>query len=646
MKWRRISIIAMALLMVSFILCDAPFSGENRFPISDTASMDQHTNEIQYQGIPKVNDFVTSAEPSEGVLHPATIENVGYATSGHLSVRTDTSPNPAIDMPLDQDHGWVASSAEVSVWNLTQLYVINGTFEDGSPGININPNGTLGDYPNGWVAASFSTDPDQQQIAAYDNTGRSHVTVQNEAEVTNNPQHIYTHFAGTQVLWNQSMEVSPYTDQFVLSFDYLYLQGPLGTGYSGNCSIHVFINGTSVWNVSLPTLSQRGVWYSTGQVPVNIALSGNLTTFMVGLVIDETMVVDGDDDYDGDSFPDGAINTQFISVYLDDVSLVGANNPTPEQVDLEFIAGSATTPITGSSGAGAATIFNGSYWTLNPVPTQITSNSTVSFEYETLLKSHRFTNSTWTTDTGKVGVHYAVTPDASPQVSFFTYVGFSSDYENLTIRVLHPADWQNATVYDPFLSDVTGLCSVQEGLLEIPTSLLDRLGMWRFTLDTLNYADSITIEKLDALGLNWNPAGVYRSWNRTRAAITIGTATDTPDPLNLVNVTWTTPNGTDWISETLYGGMDGNINGSGFTLGPVNASAGLWSVHVHWTNGTEIACGTTTFEVHHAATLEPIETRIETESGYVVWSHLTYRDDENGDYLMDPTSSISANWSM
>ncbi|UCH05789.1 MAG: hypothetical protein JSW05_06385, partial [Candidatus Thorarchaeota archaeon] len=259
---------------------------------------------------------MTSSEPSEGVIHPTTIENVGYATSGHLSVRTDTNPNPTLDLPIDQDHSWVASSAEVSVWNLTQLYVINGTFEEGSPGININPNGTLGDYPNGWSAGSINTDPDQQQIAAYDDTGRSYVTMQNEAEVTNNPQHIYTHWAGTQVLWNQSVDVTPYTDQFVLSFDYLYLQGPLGTGYSGNCSIHVFINGTSLWQVNLPTLNQRGIWYSTGQVPINIALLGNSTTFMIGLVIDETMVVDGDDDYDGDSFPDGAINTQFISVYL------------------------------------------------------------------------------------------------------------------------------------------------------------------------------------------------------------------------------------------------------------------------------------------------------------------------------------------
>ncbi len=645
MKWRRLSIIAVALLTVSFFLCGTPFHSEFRNTISDTGLTDQFSNEILYHRSPQ-NDYATCSDPGEGVLYPATIENVGYATSGHLSVRTDTNPDPKVDLPIDQDHNWVASRAEVTVRNLTQLYVVNGTFEDGHPGININPNGISGDYPNGWSAASVSTDPDQQQIAAYYDTGRSYVTVQNEAEVTNNPQHIYTHWAGTQVLWNQSVDVSPYTDQFVLSFDYLYLQGPLGTGLSGNCSIHVFINETSVWNVSLPTLSQRGVWYSTGQVPINIALSGNLTTFMVGLVIDETMTVDGDEDYDGDSFPDGAINTQFISVYLDDVSLVGANNPTPEQVNLEFTAGSATTPITGSIGSGAAAIVNGSYWTSNPVSTQITSNSTVSFEYETRLKSHRFTDSTWTTDTEKEGVYYTVTPDVSPQVSFFTYVGFSSDYENLTIRVHHPVDWQNATVYDPFLTDVTGLCSIQQGYLEIPTSLLDRLGMWRFTLDTPNYAESITIEKLDALGLSWSPASVYRSSNRTRAAIAIGTATDTPDPLNLVNVTWTTPNGTEWFSETLNGGVDGNVNGSSFTLGPLNASAGLWSVHVRWTNGTEIAFGTTTFEVHHAATLEPIQPLIEAESGVVVWSLLRYRDAENGDYLMDPTSLISANWSM
>jgi len=637
----------MALLIVPFILYEMPFHIEVTSPISGYGSIEQRTNEIRYEGIPQINDFVTSSGPSEGVLHPTTIENVGYASSGHYSVRTDTNPDPALDLPIDQDHDWVASSAEVDIWNLTQLYVLNGTFDDGVPGVNINPNGTVTSYPNGWSAVSSNPGPEQQQIATFDDSGRRYVTVKNEGDVTNIPQREFSHYAGTSVFWNQTVDVSPYTDQFLLSFDYLYLQGPLGTGFAGNCSIHVVLDGVSVWNVSLPTLNSRDVWYSTGDIPISLPPAENTTTFMIGLVIDETMDLDGDDgDYDGDGFIDGEVNTLYISAQFDDVSLVGANRPTPEQVSLEFTAGSATTPITGSSGTGAATIANASHWVSSPVPTQITSNSTVSFEYETRLKSHRFTNSTWTTDIADEGAHYSVNPNDSPHVSFFTYVGSTGDYENLSIRVIHPGDWQNATIYDPFLSDVTSLCLIQESSLEIPTSLMDRLGMWRFTLDAPNYADSISIEKLDAFGLNWEPASVYRSWNRTRTSLTIGTGTETPDPLNLVNVTWATPNGTEWFRETLSGGIGGNINGSGLTLGPLNASAGLWSVHVHWTNGTEIACGSTTFEVHHAAELEPIEDIIEAESGDIVWSLLTYRDAENGDYLMEPASSVSANWSV
>ncbi|MCK4484572.1 MAG: hypothetical protein KAU89_07085, partial [Candidatus Thorarchaeota archaeon] len=64
-----------------------------------------------------------------------------------------------------------------------------------------------------------------------------------------------------------------------------------------------------------------------------------------------------------------------------------------------------------------------------------------------------------------------------------------------------------------------------------------------------------------------------------------------------------------------------------------------------WTNGTEVAYGTVSFNMYHTATLTPKHVEIQTESGLVVTNFLYYVDADNGEYLMDEVATIEGNWS-
>ncbi len=615
---------------------EPPFIGDFPSPFRN------HDDDIEFT---PYRAFSSSEEPITGVLDPAIVEQSGYASSGNISARTDTMSNLAYDLPLDEVHNWVASEAEVSIWNLTKVYAINGTFEEGVSGINVNPNGTVAYHPLGWDVYSNNTNVNQVQMAAFDSTGRSYITADNWGGKVGQNEH--GHYQDTRILWTQFVDNAPYTEDFILSFDYFYLRGPIdkNTTYpiTGNCSITVFADGNPIWNMSLLTLDRRGVWESSGELPITVAGISGAFDFEIGLVIDETLVLDKRWDYDTDGAPDGIGNAAYITAYLDDVSFIKATPPTPSQVDLEFTRGTEAVAVTGTSGSGSAVITNESYWQINPVSVVLSSNTSVSFDYKTRLLSHRFTNSNSETDISHEGVAYTTQFGLSPDLTLFTYIGFLGDYENPSLRVAYPIDWENATVLDPFLSDVTSQCSLGLGFFDVPGHLLDLLGWWKFMLQSPNYAKSLTPQIDD--DDDWLNETLYRSGNKTRALIEIGTPLTTPESFDLVNVSWILPNGTFWFDETLNGGEDGEIFSSTLELDSLNTTAGVWSVEVLWTNGTEVAYDIAVFEVHHVAELIALESHIVTESGSTVMNYVYYRDAENGEYLMDPSATILANWS-
>jgi len=584
--------------------------------------------------------------PASGTLNPVIVEQSGYVETGNVSARTDTATNTEQILTIDTEHNWVASSAEVDVWNLEKMYVVNGTFDRGIAGYTLNPNGTLESYPFGWSAISYNSDLDQNQMVSYEDSGRYYISVQNQAEVTNNPNHIYTHYADTTVFWNQTIDITPHTDKFLLSFEYLYLQGLLNPSFSGDFSLQVLIDDESVYNIDLPSLSERGTWFSTGQIPITVNVSPGLTTFMIGLVINNTLVVDGDNDYDLDGFPDEATNTQYIKVYIDDISLVAESPPDCDEVSLEFSVIGSTTAMIGSNGVGFGQIVNQSYWDISSLDFSITSNTSVSFDYNARLLNHRFLNSSWTTDILEQGVAYTIESGKSGNLEMYTYLGFLGVYEDLTLRIIHASDWQNITVFDPFLSDVTSSSTIQSGLITIPEILLlDRLGWWKLTGDAPNYATSAEVERYDSGSLDWVNESIFHSFDSGRLDVSLGTATETPILSNPVNFTWTLPNSTVW-AETLTTGGVGNASSSPVIFGPTNTTAGVWGVSFMWSNGTELAFGSKDFALHHTAVLESVfSNTLETVVGQPVTVYLRFLDAENGQFLMNNGAQVVGNWS-
>ncbi|MFX1580050.1 MAG: hypothetical protein ACFFBJ_10415, partial [Promethearchaeota archaeon] len=599
------------------------------------------------------DDFFTTSEasPNDGILDPVTIEHVGYTSSGTLAARTDDGTNTENSLPLDDTHSWVGSRVDLDVRDLKKLYVLNGSFSEGTAsGETFYPNGTTDYYPYGWSALSTSglVDPEVIQSVTYENTGSKYIVVQSKAKLTNNPQHWYTHYNGTSVYWNQSIDITPATSDFLLSFDYLYQFGPInGSGPAnppGNAYLEVIIDGRLVYSLSLYELTERNSWFNSGEIPISFTPSMNPTTFMIGIKTNSTFVLDADEDYDYTPGADGSSNAEYITVWFDDVSFTAATPPSFDQVDLQLAVEGTSTPITGSNGVGSTYIPATGFWTTNPVNLQVSSNTTVSFEYEAVLRSHRFSNSTWMTDNTKVGVQYTIQTGASPELTFNTYIGFIGGYINLTTRAWFPSDWQNVTVFDPFLSDVTSSCSISANMVEIPTSLMDRLGWWRFNLDAPNYAKSIKSQIFDG---GWSEAipPLFRINDETRADITIGTDAETLGSLTNVNVTWYNPSDEIWESITLpSGGVLGQIY-SGSMIFNTSSPAGEWWVEVYWTNGTEVAYDRANFALWHSADLIAEPSEITTDAGLTIKGIVRYIDAETPANILDASASVVANWS-
>jgi hypothetical protein len=585
--------------------------------------------------------------PASGTLNPVIVEQSGYVETGNVSARTDTATNTKQSLTIDIDHDWVASTAQVEVTNLEKLYVVNGSFDEGNLGYTVNPNGTLTNYPYGWSAVSNNTDSEQaQQVSYEDSSGNRFVSVQNIAPETNTGKNEYTHYNGTSVLWNQTISITPYTEQFLLSFDFLYLKGPILSALQGNFSLQVFVDGESIWKQDLPTLSERGIWYNSGTIPVNISMSSQTTMFMIGLVIHDTFVVDADEDYDdADDIPDGIVNCQYITVLLDDVSFKGATPPSCESVDLQFIIDSVPTPIFGSLGAGYGAIENPLYWQTSPLSFSIVSNTSISLEYNTLLLNHRYLNSTPTTNTIQEGVAYSIAHDQNGKLEIFTYLGFIGAYENLTIRIYHPSDWQNFTVFDPFLVDVTSNTTEEIEFIEVPTTLLfDRLGWWKVTCDVQNYAFNASIQRFDVA--DWIDESIFHTDDQSRLSVSIGSMTQIPILSDAVNYTWFMPNSTIWHESSLVSGALGSAESTSVIFGGTNTTAGEWSVSYFWSNGTEIAYGLAEFALHHQATLELVfSDTLATVVGQPVTVVLRFLDAENGLYILNNGAQVVGNWS-
>ncbi|MHA1943072.1 MAG: hypothetical protein ACW96M_01620, partial [Candidatus Thorarchaeota archaeon] len=463
----------------------------------------------------------------------------------------------------------------------------------------------------------------------------------------------YRHYDGTYIYWNQTINNVPYSDNLTLSFMYNYESGIIDNPpieVDGWLWLDVLIDGAFVaWIDLLTECPSLETWYEF-VVPNLLDLPSSFD-LQIGISIEtpsppptEYYITNPGADYDEDGELD-LILTQINTVLLDNISLLSVDQPSYEAVDLTFNAGILSTAITEFSNYGTASISNPSYWSDSVLSVGISSNVSISCDYEVKLLSHNYGNSLWASQPTKEGVAYIVDAGESASLSTFTYIGSEgvAIYENFTVELYLPPDWENATVFDPFLNDVTGLCTFILGSLEIPTSILDRLGWWQLTFESPNYAESVDAQIDDA---GWLDSTLFRPGNLTRVSVTLGTLSDTPTVADPVNVTWFSPDDTTWSQDSPSTGTGGVVNTDQRTLGGMNTTAGVWGIVAAWTNGTEIAYGSTSFDMYHTASLVvPAEyTTIQTDVGLIVSNFVYYTDADTSDYLLDDSITITANW--
>ncbi|MHA2395873.1 MAG: hypothetical protein ACXAC0_04150, partial [Candidatus Thorarchaeota archaeon] len=609
----------------------------------DTDAVDRFNAQIPNE-IVSLADTPGTPPPASGNLDPVQVEQNGYSTTGNVSARTDLMHNTEQTLTIDTDHDWIASAADVNLWNLKKIYAENGTYEDGYPGVNINPAGSVSYHPLGWDAHSTTTDIVQTQVASYALGTESYVIVENQGTPTGPASdRDYQHSMGTNVSWTQNVTNIPYSEDFILRFKYFYFRGPIGDVSAGNCSIVVYVDGYMVWNISLLVVEQRGVWFDSGDIIVSRPGIGSSFEIEIGLSIDDTMILDPNTDYDIDGYLDGIQNTFYITTFFDDVSFISASAPSCEVVGLEFSIDGLTSQITGTLGFGFGQIVNSSYWDTNPLNFSIISNTSVSFNYNVRLLNHRFLDSSYTTDTLRTGVAYIVESGRSGKLEMYTYLGFLGVYEELTLRIFHSTDWQNFTVLNPFLSDVTSSCTFGSQSVTIPESILDTLGWWKITCDAPNYALTAVVERYDA---GWMNESIFHSNDNARLSVSLGTATDTPVLSDPVNFTWAFPNRTTWYESSTTGGVGGNTSSSIVTFGPTNTTAGIWGVLYLWSNGSELAYDCANFTLHHTAILESVYSdTMETLVGQPVSVFLRFLDADNGLYIINDGATVVGNWS-
>ncbi|MFW9981697.1 MAG: hypothetical protein ACFFE3_07260 [Candidatus Thorarchaeota archaeon] len=654
-KFQTMSLILILLIVFPISIISLQSTTEensNHIPVfvdsnSDVSPMDSEPNVLQPR--PYQNIWTTSEShsqvPTSGELDPVLVEQSGFNEADSVFARTDTWMNTEQTLTIDTDHDWVASTAEVELSNLRKIYAVNGTFDDGYPGTNINPTGSVSYHPFGWDASSTTTDVIQTQVASYSLGTESFVTLENQGTPTGPAvDRDYLHSVGTNVTWSQNATNIPYSENFILNFRYYYFRGPIGAVPSGNCSIVVYINGSLAWSKSLLLVDQHGIWVDSGDIFVSRSGIGGIFEIEIGLSIDGTMILDPNTDYDSDGYLDGIQNTFYITTFFDDFSLVSATSPNCNEVNLELTVNGSTTAIIGSSGNGFGQIVNQTYWTKNELEFLITSNTSVSFDYRARLLNHRFINSSWTTDTLQQGVAYTIAPEISGDLELYTYLGFLEGYENLTLRIYHPPDWENITVFDPFLSNVTSSCTLDDDSTMIPTILLDRLGWWKMTCEAPNYAQSAETERYDTGIPGWVNESIFHSFDHVRLSVSIGTSFETPIISDAVNFAWVLPNGTIW-SETSSSGGTGSALSAPVVFGPTNTTAGIWGVRYLWSNGSELAYSCYDFTLHHTAILELVfSDTLATVVGQPVTVVLRFLDAENGQYLLNDGASVIGQW--
>ncbi|MHA1907095.1 MAG: hypothetical protein ACW98Y_07360, partial [Candidatus Thorarchaeota archaeon] len=480
---------------------------------------------------------------------------------------------------------WVAEQIEINVRSINKLSVLNGTFDTGVPGTNEDWSGDGIYYPSGWLAQRQVADFRGRQRASYLADDGKYVVLENEGYLSGTT---YAHYNDTRIYWYQSIDNSAGTENFTFSLNYLYQNGPLGTNFENNFDFRFEVrDGSAVlwnWTIDLVNITQRQQWYSIG--PLSAYIPSAPTTFEARLVLEvnapsgSVSIPDTDSDLDGD-----ATNGLLVSVHIDDVSFKGEQSLNSGSVDL-MVSTSGMGFVSFKEGSGISTVLiNNSYWRYASIPITFSANTSISFEYSTLVsKMVRFYNSTYSTNLDSLGVSYEVLLDKSPNITLYTYVQSYPEAENLGFRVHHPSDWTNGSIEDPFGTDLTNQTLFDETMIEVPSGVVNSVGWWVLRLNSPNYGQSIFTQKFNDTSSSWEIDSLFRSGDRIRSPISIGTVDNTPVSVSDLEIKWCVPTGGSWSSEVISNGTGHLVTSTSLTFGPSNSSIGVWTVSAFWKN--------------------------------------------------------------
>ncbi|MHA2395807.1 MAG: hypothetical protein ACXAC0_03820 [Candidatus Thorarchaeota archaeon] len=634
MRFRQFTIVALIAftLIAGFVITFDSHKSHDVINDTEESPVLQNINEMNE------GKFALSQTTQEGVINPVQIKQSGFQTTDAVKAYTNSGKNTNQNITIDENNDWFANYTSIEVSNIRRLYSENGTFEDG-----IEP----------WTTYTIDGGANTQ-IPGYDSDGE-YITCRNVGEYKWASKHTWEHSGGSEVGFEEVILNPEGNLNFDFKFDFRYATGPIDpegdNGFTGDIGVFWQLNddgGGFYEGYYYPMelhVDSRDAWISY-QDTFTIPDPWSSFSIAVGLYLAGDVTLDNVTDYDDDPLgeADGIEHAQNLTLYLDNVEFIGTGTPTFESVDLTFHAGAFSEAITGI-GVGTASISNPAYWTADPLEVQITANTSVIFTYSITTLFHRYINSSWTTDLSRSGVTYSVTSGHSTDLTFYTYITDPGGYYNSTFDILYPHGWENTTVWDPLANNITDSCSITPGQIHVPTSELSRSGWWEIDLNSLNYAKNISLQVFDQSISDWSENSLFRPGNETRMQVEIGTSSVTPVGGDPVNITWYQPDDSLWVMDSISTMISGSVTSSTWTFGSTNTTAGEWTIDVLWTNGTEIAFESVTFDLYHSASIVATYPIIETDYGLTISNLITYKDADTDEYLLDDSVTVETNWS-
>lgn len=542
---------------------------------------------------------------------------------------------------------WLVEQVEINVMDIENLYALNGTFEDGNPGTNVDWSSDGQYYSTGWLARREILSTLGRQRAAYIDTDTKYLLIENEGYEVPSPTR-YQHFNGTKIYWYQDVDNSQLNDQFEFSMKYNYQNGPIGTNHSNVFKLRFeILDGSSIlwaWSIDPTNISLRRTWYTIPQtylslpdVPATFQLRVSLNVNSSTSIIE---IAEDDENLSGDS-----ANGMFIGFLIDDVSLTPIDSPSCGEVDLEVNFPQLGTFNLHDCNGGGTLLVNHSYWEKASIPFSFSSNSSISFDYSAKVRQmKKYLNSSSGQNLEAHGVSFSVESDAPVELSLYTYVESYPKASDLGFLVHFPYDWENIKVENPFGNDVTDSIIVTSDYLEIPSGFVDSVGWWKIYLESPNYLDDLRTQSKTSVDSEWHDTSLFYSNERIRGRAIIGSSNETIDSIEELTYDWYNPSGVLWSSETIGYCNDSMIFSDSTTIGPVNATIGIWQVTVMWTNGTVVAYGSKMFQVHHRITVFPNTPRIEIQAGEGFTAAIYVYDQDNGNPILSD-ATVTGNWS-